>query len=285
MFIGGATGQGKTTLQRCYRETVARTVQGGELPVLLVRAPARGTEKKLVTAMLRSIGDPGAQFGSVDVQTARLKNLMDDFNVEIVLIDEFQQFVDRDNSRVLQNQCDWVKDLIDISRRAFIFCGMPWAVKILERPENQQLGRRIPIRRQLEPFGWKTEEERTLFRAFLKTLESKLPLPERSRLASMPTAFRVFCATNGRVGKIMRLVRRAAEIAVWEDVPNLDLTILARAYTDRLMVDYPDRINPFNSDSEELKPIPFDDYVPSLNGLARGRARNSHVKASRFLRK
>src|SRR5258708_24111769 len=59
MFIGGATGQGKTTLQRCYRETVARTVQGEELPVLLVRAPARGTEKKLVTAMLRSIGDPG----------------------------------------------------------------------------------------------------------------------------------------------------------------------------------------------------------------------------------
>ncbi len=281
MFIGGATGEGKTTLQRCYGETVAYTVQGEEIPVLLVRAPARGTEKKLVTAMLRSIGDPGANFGSVDVQTARLNNLMDDFKVEIVLVDEFQQFVDRDNSRVLQNQCDWVKDLIDISRRAFIFCGMPWAVNILERPENQQLGRRIPIRRQLEPFGWKTEEERTSFRAFLKILESQLPLPERSRLASPSMAFRIFCATNGRVGKIMRLVRRAAELAVLEDMPSIDLAILARAYADRLMVDYPDRINPFNSDGAKLKPIPFDDYVPSL----RVRAGNRHEKASRFLRK
>src|SRR5260370_24639662 len=168
--MGGEEGVGKIRGELCCRETVTRQLQGEAIPVLVVRAPPRGAEKKLVTAMLRSIGDPGAQFGSVDVQTARLKNLMDDFNVEIVLIDEFQQFVDRDNSRVLQNQCDWVKDLIDISRRAFIFCGMPWAVKILERPENQQLCSRLPIRRQLEPFGWKTEEERTLFLAFLKTL-------------------------------------------------------------------------------------------------------------------
>jgi hypothetical protein len=285
MLIGGETGSGKTTLQHCYRENVIRKFQGKEIRVLLVRAPARGTEKKLVTAMLRSIGDPGANFGSVDLQTARLKNLMDDFNVEIVLIDEFQQFVDRDNFRVLQNQCDWVKDLIDISRRAFIFCGMPWAVNILERPENQQLSRRIPIRRQLQPFGWKTEEERALFRALLKTLESQLPLPERLCLASPPMAFRIFCATNGRVGKIMRLVRRAAEIAVLEDEPSLDLAILARAYVDRLMVDYPDRTNPFSSNSEKLKPIPFEDYVPSLNRLQRRGAGNGHEKASRILRK
>src|SRR3979411_559119 len=42
MLIGGETGSGKTTLQRCYRETVTRKFQGQEIPVLLVRAPPRG---------------------------------------------------------------------------------------------------------------------------------------------------------------------------------------------------------------------------------------------------
>lgn len=283
MFIGGAPGSGKTTLQHCYKEMFG--AEQNTVPVLLVRAPARGTEKKLVTAMLRSIGDPGAQFGSVDAQTARLRNLMDDFRVEIVLIDEFQQFVDKDNFRVLQNQCDWVKDLIDNSRRAFVFSGMPWAVDILEKSENEQLRRRIPIRERLEPFGWKTKEEKIAFRAFLKKLESKLPLSERSRLASLSTAFRFFCATNGRVGKVMTLVRRAAEIAVLEEFDSLDLKILARAYRDRLMADYPNRPNPFNVEIETLKPLPFEDYMPSLNKVSRRKGGNRKVNISGVLRK
>lgn len=284
MFIGGATGSGKTTLQRCYKEMVAST-ELNSVPVLMVRAPARGTEKKLVTAMLRSIGDPGAQFGSVDAQTTRLRKLMDDFKVEIVLIDEFQQFVDRDNFRVLQNQCDWVKDLIDNSRRAFVFSGMPWAVDILQKSENEQLRRRIPIRKRLEPFGWKTEEEKAAFRAVLKELDSRLPLPERSRLASLSMAFRFFCATNGRIGKVMSLVRRAAELAVLEKLASLDLKILARAYNDRLMTDYPTRANPFNADMDELKPVPFDDFMPGLNRVSRRKGGNRKENISRVLRK
>jgi hypothetical protein len=287
MFVGGAPDTGKTTLQRYYQQTVPSRVFDGRktIPVLMTRAPARGTEKKLVSAMLRSIGDPAAEFGTADEQTARLLQFMDDFMVELVFIDEFQQFVDKDNTKVLQNQCDWLKDLIDSSRRAVVLCGMPWAIRILEKPENEQLGRRIPIRKELSPFSWDTEDKKTAFRAFLKKVDDQLPLPARSRLASMSMSYRFFCATNGRVGKIMRLVRRAAEIAVREEMQSLDLPVLARAYNERLMADRPALANPFSVQSDSLKPIPFTEYVPDFNRTSKRRGGNRKETASSVLRK
>ncbi len=279
MLVIGLTGSGKTTLLESYvNEASQRTIR-----ILLVRAPPRGTEKKLVSAMLKSIGDPSPESGSVIVQTTRLLSLMDDLRVELVFIDEFQQFVDKDNVRVLQNQCDWVKDLIDNSKwkRGFVFAGMPWAANILRKSENEQLSRRIPIRLEIRPFGWTGEEQSASFRAFLKMLEGQLPLPERSRLASRSTAFRIFCATNGRVGKVMTLVRRAAQIAVLDDTPCIDLTTLRTAYNDRLRIEHPNRINPFDTDIESLRPVPFEEYMPNLDRVGRGRTRQE--RASRIL--
>jgi hypothetical protein len=287
MFIGGFPGAGKTTLQLHYMEMVPGRMVGDKetLPVLMARAPARGTEKKLVTALLRSIGDPAAELGSADRQTARLLHFMDELKVEIVMIDEFQQFIDKDNSRVLQNQCDWLKDLIDQSRRAFLLCGIPWAVHILQKPENEQLSRRISIRKQLSPFGWDIKEEKAVFRAFLKTIDIQLPLPEQSRLASNELSYRFFCATNGRIGKIMKLVRRATEIGILENMPHLDLIVLAHAYQERLMADHPERVNPFQSNFTDLKPIPFVEYAPDFNKPRKGWGSRRREAASRILRK
>lgn len=281
MLVTGLTGGGKTTLLESYLDEASQR----KIRILLVRAPPRGTEKKLVSAMLKSLGDPCPESGSVIVQTTRLLNLLDDLSIELVFIDEFQQFVDKDNVRVLQNQCDWVKDLIDNSKwkRGFVFAGMPWAANILRKPENEQLSRRIPIRLEISPFGWTGEEQSASFRAFLKMIEAQLPLPERSRLAGRATAFRIFCATNGRVGKVMTLVRRAAQIAVLDDDPCIDLTTLRTAYNDRLRIEYPNRMNPFDTDIESLHPVPFEEYVPDLDRVGRGRTRQE--RASRILKK
>jgi len=281
MLVTGLTGSGKTTLLESYVDEASQR----RTRILLVRAPPRGTEKKLVSAMLKSIGDPSPESGSVIVQTTRLLNLMDDLSVELVFIDEFQQFVDKDNVRVLQNQCDWVKDLIDNSKwkRCFVFAGMPWVANILRKSENEQLSRRIPIRLEITPFGWTGEEQSMAFRAFLKMLEGQLPLQERSRLASRATGFRVFCATNGRVGKVMNLVRRAAELAVLNEASCIDLSMLRTAYNDRLRAEHPNRINPFDTDVESLRPVPFEEYVPDLDRRGRGRPRQE--RASRILKK
>jgi hypothetical protein len=273
MFIGGLAGAGKTTTQLHYIRQFqrSRTDDGWSIPAFRARVPSRATDKTLVTALLRSMGDPAAEKGSADRQTARLINRMNDSGVEICHIDEFQHFVDKDSAKILKNVSDWLKNLIDESMRPFVIWGMPYADQILYETGNEQLRRRFSIRKNLEPFGWSNEKEKNEFRVFLKVVDEKLPFPARSGLSSITMAFRFFCATNGRIGYVMKVVRRAAELAIRRKLPKLTLDVLAEAFSERLMADYPIRDNPFCIEQRDLKIIPFEEYVPDF--------KNSRLKA------
>jgi Cdc6-like AAA superfamily ATPase len=289
MFIGGYSGTGKTTLQKFYARQYPRAVieEGAVVPVLCCVVPKPPSDKNLVTELLLGIGDPAAKKGTSYNQTTRLRLLMRECGTEIVILDEFQHFIDKDSQKVLKNISDWLKNLIDETRIPIILCGMPYADEILDAPGNEQLKRRFSVRASLEPFGWGTQAERDEFRRFLKSVDEKLPFPKKSKLAAMRTALRFFCATNGRVGKAMKIVRRAAELAIYSSKECLDLEVLARAYEDRMRKDYPERINPFETDVTEKNIEPFDEFVPNI--AARDRRRNGRdggaVAASRILSK
>jgi hypothetical protein len=274
MFIGGLAGAGKTTTQLHYIRQFqrTRTENGWNIPALRARVPSRATDKTLVTALLRSIQDPAADKGSADRQTARLVNRMDDTGVEICHIDEFQHFADKDSAKVLKNVSDWLKNLIDESRKPFVIWGMPYADQILYEAGNEQLRRRFSIRKSLDPFGWSTKKDKDEFRGFLTLVDGQLPFATPSRLGSLTMAFRFSCATNGRIGYVMKIIRRAAELTIRRRIPKINLDILAEAYNDRLMVDYPNRDNPFTVAESNLKIIPFEEYVPEF--------KNSRLKTS-----
>lgn len=266
MFIGGLAGAGKTTTQLYYLKQFQRKRfgDGWNIPALRARVPNRATDKTLVTALLKSIGDPAAEMGSAYRQTVRLINRMNDAGVEICHIDEFQHFVDKDSAKVLKNVSDWLKNLIDESARPFIIWGMPYADQILYEVGNEQLRRRFSIRKSLDPFGWASKTEKDEYRAFLKKVDEKLPFDSCSGLASITMAFRFYCATNGRIGYVMKIIRRASEIAIRSKMPILNLEVLAQAYHDRLMADYPNRNNPFATDLKDLRIISFEEDVPNF---------------------
>jgi TniB protein len=272
MFIGGFSGTGKTTLQDYYAEAYPRTVyeEGTIVPVLAGRVPERANNKTLVTELLISMGDPAAESGTAYNQTTRFRKFLKECGTELIFLDEFQHFVDKDSVKVLKNVSDWLKNLIDQTRLPIIMCGMPYAASVLDAPGNEQLQRRFSVRASLDPFGWNTNEEKKEFRAFLKALDDQLPFPQPSRLAEKIMAFRIYCATNGRVGKIMKVVRRATELAIKQSLEKLDLDVFEKAYEDRLRDVHPDRNNPFSEDLNKLKPIPFKEYVPNFGVTKRG---------------
>jgi hypothetical protein len=173
---------------------------------------------------------------------------------------------------VLKNLSDWLKNLIDETNRPIIMCGMPYADIILDAPGNEQLQRRFSVRASLAPFGWQTNTEKDEFKAFLQSVDRQLPFPSpRSfRLSEKTVAFRFYCATNGRVGKVMKVIRRAAELAINNLMEDLNREVLAEAYDERLRHDQLDRGNPFCSDMNDLKIIPFKEYVPNINFNGRG---------------
>lgn len=271
VFIGGLPGAGKTTLVEHYERLFPHVAheEGVEVPVLCGRVPSKATDNNLATALLLKLEDPAAEMGTAFNRTMRLYRFIKACGVRLIIMDEFQHFVDKDSWRILKNVSDWLKNLIDETGVPIVLIGMPYAVEILDAPGNEQLQRRFAVRSSIEPFRWDTDEERRQFRVFLRKVDDKLPLNDCSNLSDPLTAFRFYCATNGRVGKVMKVVRKATEIALDEGLERLTFDALADAYDERLMADQPESVNPFRSRQEDLRVVPFEE--PQMNFAAMSR--------------
>lgn len=252
MLITGRQGAGKTTLCNGYARQFPRIVTKERvvIPVLAASIPAPATVKSLPTRVLRALGDPYPDRGTAVSQTLRIINFFDKCEVELVILDEFQNFIDANSTAILVGISNWLKDLINETRKPVVLVGMPHSERILQ--SNPQLERRFSMRETLSPFSWGTSVEQNEFRRFLKQLDERLPFSQKSNLAALETATRIFSATQGIVGYVMKLVRRAAILAVDKDADYLELELLAKAYEERLAARMASRINPFRCDLESL---------------------------------
>ena len=247
LLIQGETGAGKTTILKLYMKDYPRTdtQETTSVPVLYARVPAPATCKQLVTKILGAIGDPAADKGTQISQTLRLKKYLEVCSVELLILDEFQHFQDRDSLKVLKTVSDWLKLLMEETGIPIVLAGLPYSHTILDADGNEQLRRRFATRIDLEPFGYETSQERQDFRRFLNVIDDKLPLAEKSNLADPATALCVYEATDGVVAHVMKLVRRATVIALESNREKLTTEILAMAYEQRLAANNPAKANPF----------------------------------------
>lgn len=175
----------------------------------------------------------------------RLQNLMVDCGVRMVILDEANHFVDRDSERVLHDVSNTMKNLVKTHNVACVLVGLPYTEEVLK--VNEQFGSLFGDPHVLDPFQWDEERPETVaeFRMFLNQVERQLPLPSRSCLASKEMAWRCFVATQGKVGYVMRLLRRAAEEAVRRDEPGLSQDLLHEAFQRTLAGRRRGLANPF----------------------------------------
>ncbi|MDT4955075.1 MAG: hypothetical protein QOJ02_3213 [Acidobacteriota bacterium] len=257
MLITGEQGAGKTKLIERYIEGFQRvvTIEKTIVPVLVVDVLMPATVKSLVGDLLAALGDPAADKGIVASQTRRLCNLLKKCETQLIILDEFQHFIDGESSKVMKNISNWLKVLMNRTKLPLILIGMPNSEDILDTKGNEQLKRRFFARRRLEPFSWgESYEEQKDMIMFLKNLDDALSklLPKRSSLADTETAFLIHDATCGAVHKIMELIRGAAELALRQGLERIDLELLSEAY-DKHLVDEKEgegkngheRVNPF----------------------------------------
>ncbi len=109
MFLSGCTGVGKTTIYRTYASKYPRyvTCDRTVIPICAVTIPAPATVKAVVSKLLWQLGDPAYDKGSIGKQTIRLIGLIKDCGVQLLILDEFQHFIDRDSAKVLKTVSDW----------------------------------------------------------------------------------------------------------------------------------------------------------------------------------
>jgi Cdc6-like AAA superfamily ATPase len=275
MLILGVRGSGKTTECRRYTSEFQRsvTVEGMNIPVLYTSIPSPTTTKSLPKKLLYSLGDPFWDRGSAITQTLRLVNRLDNCGTELLILDEFHNFIDGKTDRAILEVTNWLKDFLNESKKPIVIAGLPYCDIVLEA--NDQLERRFSVRESLHPMGWNTSKEKAEFTKFLEYIDKKLPFDERANLADDDMALRFYCATNGVIDFIMKIVRRASELAIDRNLRRLDLNVLARGYKDRLAPMDLKRPNPFVVDLETLKIKPFKE---SILGIM---ATNRRVKAKK----
>jgi hypothetical protein len=251
ILITGNQGAGKTKLIERYLEGFPRVVTTEKVivPVLAADVIVPATVKSLVGDLLAALGDPAADKGTVASQTRRLCTYLKKCETQIIILDEFQHFKDRESLKVLKNISDWLKILMNRTKLPIILIGMPNSSDVLDVKGNEQLKRRLPWRESLDSFGWGNKDtQQNEMRSFLAMLDEALAgiLPRRSNLSDVDTAYLIHKATDGVIDRIMKLVRHAAEVVLLKGLQKIDVELLAEAYEEQLANDIPDKPNPFH---------------------------------------
>ena len=284
LFIKGEAGVGKSTIRETYAAMYppARVDGMTKVPVLAAVAPMPAAIGTLAQELLAALGDPCPWAGTVGSKTWRLKELIHDCGVELIILDEFQHFIEPEGKKLLLNTANWLKNLIELTNVPVVLIGMPHSECIFYCKDQGQLLRRFKKWRSLEPFSWETEKLQDEFRKVINSLEVGLPLPEKSKLARFDSAFRIMYATDGIIDYVATLIKEAAKLAVKSDMPRITNELLAEAFDEVLSNVMAHKKNPFREEVTSLEEI--NDVAKARlaeiegNVAPKGRGRNRKPK-------
>jgi len=230
------TGKSRSLETFLMKHPRNRQPDGMHIPALYIRVPAKPTVKGFVEQMLRAIGDPKFDKGTEQVKTHRLQQLMTQCKTRMVVMDEFQHFVDKGSSKVAYHVADWLKLLVDECKVAIVVAGLPSCRKVLM--DNEQFAGRFMSPVILPRFDWNNANHADEFIAILGAFHEQMAvhfdLPE---LQSSEMAFRFYCASGGLIGYLAKMLRAAVWMACDQNRKSISLEDLSAAFCMSISMD------------------------------------------------
>jgi len=209
------TGKSRVLETCCLRHPTTRYEDGLVVPILRIKAPSKPTVKGLIEVMLDGLGAPDSQRGTENEKTRRLRILLRETRTRMVMIDEFQHFVDKGTRMIMHHAADWLKILVDEMNCALVVAGLPSCQAVIEA--NEQLGGRFVAPILMSRFSWEDIKQRQQFKKVLRSFYDELQKHfEIPKLYSDEMAFRFWCATGGLIGYLAKLLREA----VWKSIES-----------------------------------------------------------------
>ena len=255
LFISADTGAGKSTLKDEYTRRYPRkeTEIGTVVEVLSSSIPPKATISGTAGNLLRDLGDPMYERGTIDSKTARLQKFLKDCQVKLIMLDEINHLYDRDSEKSLKLIADWLKTLIIESNIPIVALGLSVAENVFNPTINPQLSRRFMKRLVLNPLPWNPVDENSIIK-FLYFLEQKIPLMGASNLFEEDVALKIFYATDGSIAHIMTLVRQGTRLALKQKQETLSMSILATIFSEWIKNDKPHKkVNPFEESLSKVQ--------------------------------
>ena len=200
-----------------------RDEEGAVVPILRMVTPAKPTVGGMASLMLKALGDPDWSKGTVVGLQGRLIDMVKLCKVRMIILEEFQHFVDSGSRKVIQDVANWTKTLAESTKVALVVAGLQDSLPVLLRDE--QFTGRFGAPVYMPRFDWEDDEQREEFEAILEgfndamSVHFKLP-----KLHGEGMAFRLWCATGGLVGLLAKLLRQVVWNACDEDRPVIKLS-------------------------------------------------------------
>jgi hypothetical protein len=256
LLILGESGTGKSAIIRKFLQSVEEREGGAELrpKILAASLPAPAKVKGIASRLLHLVGDKCPCSGTGPGMTLRLTKYMKDKGYRLLVLNEFQHFIEKKSHEVLEDDADWLKDLIEEVQIPLILVGLPGSFVTMQ--VNEQFRRRFQAKVNLPVYGYNPDDDEDEFTQFLFQLDNHLPFPEMSNFADTEMAYRFHCASAGLIGYVMKVVRRAAEIAIDSHRKSVSLGDLGTAFEEEVLL--PPQytgMNPFTMALDTIVPL------------------------------
>jgi energy-coupling factor transporter ATP-binding protein EcfA2 len=264
MFVEVPSGAGKTTLVRFFKAAMPDQISDEETKVRVVAfsVPKVITLKQMDKALLAALGDPKAGSGTHYDLDKRSISLLRTAGTELILIDNIQDIPEKRRAGGILQIGNWIRDLIDDSRRLVVLLGTQDSRAILQ--SNIQLMRRCPAKRAIAYFNPLAPAGLSRLGRFLREIDERLPLAELSGLGDKgnDTTHQFAYATGGIHDYIFQILSAAVCRAVTEGREKLSTEDLAAGYEETFQ-ELSQGINPFRGEAKRI----LDQEGEPLHGL------------------
>lgn len=243
----GESGTGKSTLKRqIAKEFPPYLIKDRKIiPILVVDTPAIPTIKSLSEAVLIELNDPLFKSGSAMEKTQRILLYLKQFNVNLIIFDELQHFIDQGKEKGLSKASDWLKMIIDHSNSSIVLMGLTRSEYLLTI--NEQLRRRFSSRIALPPFSINNMKSIKIFATVLSVIEKNIDFPCSFTVKNSSNISTFYYATNGIISYIIKLYEGAIEYAFKNKLETIDRLCFEYAFTYKIWNLGVNEFNPFHS--------------------------------------
>lgn len=256
----GESGSGKTSViaqKQSKHPPRDVTVDGVTTKVhefIYVEVPVKCTLKGLSEALLLAMGEPEnlANRGTDRALAKRAAVRMASLGVQVVILDEFQHLVSRDNRKVNYDVVDYVKNQLNKGHTSFVLSGTHEAMRILA--ENDQLEQRSAGHYELLPVG---EDDPRAFRNLKGMLARYVKMAPVPFSVELDDAFarRVLRMAYGHRGRVLDFMHALQSRAIMKHCPDINHELIIETALLKRPLSDPDWRNPFDQKKVEVKAL------------------------------